>query len=386
MADTTKKPSIEVTLVTDEIAGAVAEFFRAVWDPNASAEKVRRGRAQANQNNPFFPGQDFPTTVFLSDGHVLGYCGSIPVMVWSGGAEQRAEWIKGLMVLPEHRKGPIGFSLVKELLRHLERPLSLVVGEAPRRLFTAFGMVDLGLVPNYLRPLHTGTLLKRLDLESLGVSGAGSWKARVVKLAQRMRLASVLGACADGAIRLKVTFHTANLRSLKIETSGPLPDRTELDTLWGSVRTQITAASIRDGRYLLWRYGDASVYATVIVRCQQKLLGFAAVRRPRAEGDARLKGIHIAVLSDLLFPPDRPDVASALFTGAETVAKVYGADALLCSASHSAVTRLLPSHGFFSVPANIHFMLANKSGQNAFPSDLSSWWITRGDSNADEVF
>jgi hypothetical protein len=201
-----------------------------------------------------------------------------------------------------------------------------------------------------------------------------------------MRMAPVLGACADGAIRLKVAFNAANTRSLEIETLRPLPDSTELDTLWGTVRAQIAAAPVRDGRYLPWRYGDTSVYGTVIVRSQRRVLGFAAVRRLRAEGDARLGGIRIAVLSDLLFPPDRADVASALFKGAEAVANVYGADALLCSASHSAVTSLLPCHGYFQAPANMHFMLADKTGQRTFTRDLSSWWITRGDSNADEVF
>src|SRR3989442_10669176 len=101
-------------------AGAVAEFFRAVWDSAATAESVWRGLQTAAERNPFFPGQHVQTVLFLSDERVVGYATSIPVSVWGACEERRAEWIKGLIVIPEHRNGPVGFKLVKELLRRLE--------------------------------------------------------------------------------------------------------------------------------------------------------------------------------------------------------------------------------------------------------------------------
>jgi GNAT superfamily N-acetyltransferase len=386
MTEARKKPLVEVRPMTDENAEAVAEFFRAVWDADASPEKVRAGLKQATEGNPFFPGQASPIVLFLSDGRVLGYCGSIPIAVWSGGDEHRAEWIKGLMVSPEHRKGPIGFLLVKELMRRLEHPLSLVVGDAARRILGALGLTDLGLVPNFLRLLNTGAVLRKLDLEALGLSQRFPGIGRGVRLARLLKMSRMLGGCVDAGMRMKMTLTTASTRSLEVETSGRWPAKDELDCLWKDFKREITAACVRDGRYLTWRYGDSSVYGVVTARSEGQLRGIATVRRPRAGGDPRLKGIRVAVLSDLLFSPQRADTASALFRGAESVARNFGAEALLLSASHSAVVSLLPRHGYFRIPANMHFMLANKAGQHEFSCDLSSWWITRGDSSADEVF
>ena len=386
MTETTRKPAVEVALMTDGHADSVAEFSRAVWDPGATSEKVRQGRTLAIQSNPFFPGQDIPTVLFLSDGRVLGYCGSIPVAVWSGGEERRADWVKGLMVLPDHRNGPIGFALVKELLRRLERPLSLVVGAAPRRLFEALGMTDLGMLPNFLRLLNSGAVLKRIDLEALGASGVAPWLARAVRLTQRMGMAPLLGACADATFRLKRALNSLGGRSFEIDLPTEFPCPAELDALWQTLRAQIAVSPVRDSRYLPWRYGSTSEYRIVTVRSGRGLMGFAAVRRPRDDGDPRLKGIRISVLSELLFPPDRADIAAAIFRGAEVAAHQYGADALLCSASHPAMVTYLPRQGYLRAPSNLHFMLADKAGRPGLPRDLSAWWITRGDSNADEVF
>jgi GNAT superfamily N-acetyltransferase len=385
MTEIVKKSSVEVVSMTDEHADLLAEFFRAVgWASEATPENVRQGRKSAIEGNPFHPGKEVPTVLFLSDGQVLGYVTTIPVLVWSGGEERRAEWIKGLMVRPEHRNGPIGFLLVRELLRRLVCPLSLTVSNPSRRLFEALGMANLGLIPNYLRLLDAGTVLKKLDLEGLGVS-LPRWMAGAIRLSQAMGLAVVLGACAGGAMRLKVMLTSVSTRSLQVDSPDSFPDRSGLDRLWRLVRSNVAVAPVRDGLYLAWRYGDAAVYRAVTVREREELVGFAVVRRPRSEGDPRLNGIRVASLADLLFHPGRPEVAAALLKGAEVVARNLGADALLCSASHPAVLAALARRGYLRVPANLYFLFADPGKYN-LPRDLSSWWLTRGDMNADEVF
>src|SRR5438128_6349010 len=56
--------TVEVVRVTDSHADALAEFHRAVWDPSATPDRVRRARAAA-QLNPVAPGEDVPTFLFL---------------------------------------------------------------------------------------------------------------------------------------------------------------------------------------------------------------------------------------------------------------------------------------------------------------------------------
>jgi GNAT superfamily N-acetyltransferase len=382
MSETTVKARIEVVPIADEHAEAVAEFFRVVgWDPLATAAKVRRGRARAN---PFFEGAEPPTVLFLSDGKVLGYVTSIPVMVWNNGAERRADWIKGVMVHPDHRNGPIGFLLIKELMSRLTCPLSLVVGEPARRLFGALGMTDTGTMPNYIGLLNAGAVLKKLDPKAVGLS-LPEWVAGAVRLAQRTGAATLLGACAGSALRLKALVCSRSSRGLRSGCARAFPKAADLDRLWHSVRRELEAAPVRNGRYLTWRYGHDDTYNPIAVTERGELVGFAVVRRPRADGDPRLRGIRTASLSDLVFAPSRRDVAAALLREADAVARSFGADALLCSASHPSLHAALSRRGYFRAPANLHFLLKH-SAQRGVPDALSAWWLMRGDANADEVF
>jgi len=379
------KARIEVVPIADEHAEAVADFFRIVgWDPDATAEKVQHGRESAIRSNPFFPGTESPTVLFLSDGRVLGYVTSIPVLVWSRGRERRAEWIKGVMVHPDHRNGPIGFLLIKELMTRLTFPLSLVVGKPARRLFGALGMAEVGTILNYICPLNPGAILEKLDLEATGMP-LPRWISAGVRLAQRTGLATTIGACAGCALRLRTLITSKHTRALRSDSPDVFPVESDLDGLWHLMRGEIEAAPVRNARYMKWRYGDSAVYRAITVRERGTLIGFAVVRRPRPDGDPRLRGIRTASLSDLLFPPSRPDVAAALLKQADAMACSLGADALLCSSSHPAVRAALAHRGYLRAPANLHF-LSKSPAEYALPDDASAWWLMRGDSGADEVF
>ena len=116
------------------------------------------------------------------------------------------------------------------------------------------------------------------------------------------------------------------------------------------------------------------------------LAGFAAVRPPRAGGDPRLGGARVATLSELVAPVDRPAVLRALVAGAETVARSLDADALLCSASHPATRDALRRRAWLPFPGNVHLLVREPPGTAPLPRALRDWWLTRGDSHADEVF
>jgi len=116
------------------------------------------------------------------------------------------------------------------------------------------------------------------------------------------------------------------------------------------------------------------------------LAGVAVVRRPREEGDPRLSGIKVATLSDMLFLPENRDVALALLAAAERTAHSMGADALLCTASHPAITTLLSRRAYVKLPGNVHFLVRDVKDVHALPKSLTDWFLTRGDANSDEVF
>lgn len=378
--------AVEVVRVEEKHAGALAEFFRQVWDPGATAETVRRARAAAAAVNPLGAGEDVPTFAFLSEGRALGYVTTIPAPLWSGGTEHRAHWVKGLWVLPEHRNGPIGFLLLKEAVRHLGCAMAMVVAPAPRRLFGALGFRDLGALPNHLRILRPTRVLRRLELEKLGMERIPGWAPTALRLAQRSGVASAAGAGAALALRL---WSRARGRSVGFALDSPAElDAAEVDRLWQRARDALPAVSIRDGRTLRWRYGGRAEkpYTFVAARRASELAAVAVVRHPRAEGDERLAGLRVAVLSEVIFPPGQPRAGLAAIAGAERAARDLGADALLCSASHPALAALLPRRAFLRLPGNVHFMARDDAGACALPQTLEEWWLTRGDSDADDSF
>lgn len=381
-----RKPRIEVVRVGAEHVDALADFFREVWEPEATAEHVLASRAAAAATNPVEPGADVPAFVFLSDDRVLGYISTIPIRVWNGTAEHAAHWMKGFMVRPESRNGPIGYLVLKEALRHLDLALVLTVAAPSRRLFAALGFRDHGALGNHITLLRPAAVFRAINLEALGLDGLPAWAPRAVRVAQRSGLATLGGWSAGAALALWKTARSTSARGFVVRTGFKSAGAAELNALWLRVRGGLAAASVRDGAYLPWRYASDNAYELATIRHGTELLGLAVVRRPRDEGDPRLRGIKVATLSDLLFPVDRPDVALATLAAAEQVARRFGADALLCSASHPAITSMLPRRGYVALSGNVHFLVRDPKGARGLPAALADWWLTRGDANSDDVF
>lgn len=376
----------EVALATDAHAPRLAEFFRQVWDSDATAESVLAGRASAAASNPVNPGQPPPAFLFLADGRVVGYVGSIPVRLWNGTEEFSAHWVKGLMVLPEFRNGPIGFMVLKEAVKHLSPSLSIAGAPPALRLLEALKFSNLGPLPNFIRILRPARVFQRLRLDRLGISGLPSWMLPVARFGQVTGLAYLGGAVVASLTPLWIRARGGSLGSLSINLSDHPGDSGEINDLWTRSRSHLASAVVRDSAYWLSRYAGSSLYCFVRVGEGNSLVGLAAVRRPQPGGDPRLQGVRVATLSDFLFPFDQPRIGSALLAGAARLARESAADALLCGASHPSVTALLPRHAYFRLPGNVCFLFREPSGEHRLATSLSSWFVTRGDSNADEVF
>lgn len=385
--DAKSSPSTEVVRASAKHAEAMAEFFRRVWDPSATAASVISGRATDARANPGSDGQESPTFLFLSNGNAVGYVGSIPTRLWNAGEEHRLHWIKGLMVLPEYRGGPVGYYVLREADRQVGSSMALVVSLAARRLFTALGYIDLGTLPNELRILRAGRVLSCIDPAALGLSRIPKVPYRVLRLLQRSHATASLGALAEAAFRAWVGIRGRANRKLQLSVDGAPPERRELDALWQQVRPSLGATQTRDALYVLWRYGaDKGPYTFVTVREAGRLVGVGVVRRPNEEGDARLNGLRIATLAEALFSPERPAVGLALLKAAERAARAFKADALLSSGNAEALRSLTRRRAYVRIPGNVHFLIKDNAERCRMPRKLSEWWLTRGDAESDGVF
>jgi hypothetical protein len=268
-----------------------------------------------------------------------------------------------------------------------ELPLtgSLAVTSAAQRLFQAIGFANYGALGNYIAILRPATVLRQLDLEALGIAGMPAWLSRAVHAAQQAGLATAGGFLASGALTAWRTVAARRQVDCVVRT-GTEVTTAELDELWTVVRPTLAASSVRDGKYFAWRYDSDPAYERLAVYDARRIVAAAVVRRPRDAGDPRLRGIKVATLSDLVYSAEQPGAGLAALAGAEDLARRLGAHALLCTASHPAVTRLLPRRAYVPLPGNVHFMLRDRGGRHEMPTSLDAWWLTRGDADADEVF
>lgn len=382
-------PRLEVVRADDAHAAPIAEFIRQVWTPSATAESVAASRADAAAGNVAEPGVAPPTWIAMRAGQVLGYVTTIPVRWWDGRSDAGAYWIKGLMVLPEFRNGPIGYAVMKAAAAQLPRSAGLAVATPARRLFVALGYTDLGAIPNWVRPIAPGRVLQHLDLDALGLAGKKTWAAPALRLGQRSGIAGLAGWA--GGLALRALAAALRLSGRRF-TAGPLPATAsgdELDALWSRVRDGFPCSVVRDARYLLPRYpaGTDSPYLWCEVRRDGRLCGIAILRRPRADGDPRLKGIRVATLVDVVYPLDQPDAGLALLGAVERAARQVDADAVLATASSPVLHALLRKQCFLPLQGNVHFLLRGSAADgSAFRGGLLDWWLTRGDGNSDDVF
>ncbi len=391
---------IVTVLATEEHADAVAAFYREVWNPAATAESVvaatRRGAAQ----NIAAPGEPTPTALVLAGSRVVGYCGSIPQRLWDGVSERPAYWVKGLMVLPEYRNGPVGYLVVKELSRHLECSTILTVAPAARRLFSALGYTDLGAVPNWTRPLRPSVMVEQLDFDALGLDRLPNLVSAAVNVGRRTGIAGLTAKLAG--LGLDMATSLARLHTTHLDTTRlGVPSRVELDELWKTTRENLKASPVRDGSYMDSRFGNdgqqeeaeakakakaGNPYTFVSTRDRGQLVGAAVMRKPRATSDARLKGIRVATMSELVFPIDRPDAGLATLGAIERLARAGGADALTCMTSHPTLSGLLRRQGYLRLTGNVHFFLRDVTGSARLSTDLGAWWLARGDGESDTSF
>lgn len=379
--------AVSVVRVTDEIADALAIFLRDAWDFAGNGDDVRRGRAQAARDNPLGAGLDVPATAFLQDGRVIGYLTTIPVSFWNGATESAGHWLKGFMVLPEFRNGPVGFNVLKEMLRHISTSGIMTVAPEARRLFTAVGYRDCGVLPNYISLLRPGRVSRQLDIAALGMKVSPAL-LQMIRVAQRTGVASVGGAAVGIAFWAKRALNRFP-RSYRLDVSGTLPTKDDLDGLWQRSRATLTSSAVRDGKWLAWRYKPAvgSTYESASVRDGEgRLVAVTIVRRPKDVSDSRLRGIRMATLSDALFPADDPVAGSAALAAAEQIARRMDADAIVCSTSHPTLISLLAGRAYVRFSGNVHLMIRDPKNALALAPDAKHWWVMRGDANSDDTF
>lgn len=365
-----------------EHAEGLAAFFRRVWDPAATAESVLRGRANVIAANPAARDGKIHTVIAILDGEVIGHFTSYPERLRIGAAEHRVAWTAGFHVLPEHRSGPIGVMLAKEMARVAPNSMCTTVLDAPLRIFTAMGWKHVGTVPNLVYFTRPSEVLRRLPLAVMGESGA---RRSLLQALQRTGLAGVSGGVAGLALRaLGASAGGTPVQTRTVTAVAEWDGRAEADALWARCTPQVTAGLVRDGARVCYRFRDER-YVLIEARRGATLAGWVVLRRPEDAGSERLGGLRVAPVSDLMFDPSEPGVGIALLRAAARFARGGFADALVLSTPHEATLGLARRLGFLPMAGNLHLVVHASLLTEPAPS-FAEWWHARGDGDADQSF
>jgi hypothetical protein len=228
-----------------------------------------------------------------------------------------------------------------------------------------------------------------VDVDRLGLQGLPPWARRVVGAARQSRLVALTSGAGGGILNAVSAAIRAPALGFREGDAWPTDMPVHLDRLWEQCRSSIGSSVVRNAAYLLQRYGspsEAGQYHWVGVWRGAALAGIAVLRAPRGQADPRLAGIRVATVSDILVSSSRP-AGLALLGAIERRARVFDADAILATVSSPRLRSLLALQGYFRLPGNVHFFIRDvSSGAEQLHGPLSSWWLTRGDGESDQVF
>jgi hypothetical protein len=379
---------LQIVRVQDQHAEEVAGFIRIVWNPAATATSVISARAQGARNNVAEPGVPLPTWIALQGGKVLGYVTTLSVQFWDGMHSWPGYWIKGLMVLPEFRSGPIGYHVLKAAADALPLSGGLAVAPAARRLFTALGYNDCGAIDNWLRPLCPARIVQRLDPTRLGISFLPPWTPAFMRVARATGLGVLAGWSVGWALRFAAAAGRGRNAGFSSETLDPAQHADEIAELWKHCAAALRSAVVRDPAYLIPRYPiePDGLYRWIGVRHGHSLAGVAIVRIPPGAGDERLGGIRVATLADLLYDPADARCGLALLGAVERAALTLDADALLASSASPRTVRLLRRQAYLPLGGSIHLLFrARGESGTGFGQSVADWWLQRGDGGSDDA-
>ena len=360
-----------VRLYEPELAEACDRFIRRVWPrPDERGPAAVNGDASA------------PIRVlFLKEQEVIGHLATMPVRLTVKGCVLDAAWAVGLVVLPEHRNGPVAPLLVKKLNEAMDIALTLHVEEAALRIFKGVGWHHLGVIPQYVRVLNARAFVRTFALRGKRfLPGRGAWLWTVLRRLSAPVAAAVkvgfAALAATGAVR-----HRRAAGATVAEERAFDPGYTELAE---RVKDKLGVWVYRDERHLAARYGPRmGAYRLLACRRLGRLLGYCLLKLKQFDDDPRMGDIRMGTLVDCVFDPDEPGVLDALLEAAVARCRRERVDVVFCTASLRSLGRGLRRHGFAAMPGTLNAAVHDRTGAMGEHLPLDAWHLMRGDSDAD---
>jgi len=367
------RESATVRLYESDLSAACDRFVQRMWP--------RRGRHVAGAAAPEADTRP-PRVLFVKGGEVIGHLATLPVTLSVAGRTADAHWVVGLMVVPEYRNRPIAPLLVKKMTETLDVGLTLHVEAAAVRIFEGLGWRHLGVIPQYVRILNAGAVVRTFSRTGRAYLPARwSWLWPLVTRTSR-GVAGVATAVFAGLAALAGLTHRRRPGETIVEERGFGPDHVALAD---RVKGKFAVWVCRDEAYLRAHYCDgAGDYRLLAYREGETLRGYCVLRLKQFAADPRMGDLRMGTIVDCVFDPDDPGVVHALLNASVELCRRESMDVVFCSASHRRLRRHLLGNGFLPMRGTLHVAYHDRTGRITADARLDSWHVMRGDSDADE--
>ena len=359
--------SYAVRLYEPELAEACDRFIQRVWPTSED-------RGGGDSNGP-------PRVLFLKEQEVIGHVATAPVRLAVGGQLHDASWAVGLIVLPEHRNGPVAPLVVKKLNEAVGIGLTLHVEEAALRVFKGVGWRHLGVVPQYVRVLNARAFVRTFARRGgQFLTGRRGWLWAVVG-----RVSGPVAALVAAAFAVHASAGALGRRRLPgVTVAAEQTFDASYSELAERVKNKVGVWVFRDERYLAARYGRRmSAYRLLACRRQGRLLGYALVKIRQFSNDARMGDTRMGTLVDCVADPDESAVLDTLLASVVALGRRERLDVLFCTASLRVLGERLRRHGFVAMAGTLNAAYHDRTGALAGDPPLDTWHLMRGDSDAD---
>jgi hypothetical protein len=331
----------------------VFDLFREALGAEGSARTIAQFRWKY-ETNPFTPAEGPAIDLIRIGPKLVSLLAGFSIPMWMGGTECAGEGRGTWIVHPDYR----GRNLWKQVNDLISggAPVQFGWTRLPPRVSMNIEYVSDALRP-MLRILDAGTLIGRFT---------------------NSRILTAMGSSAGAATHSVLTRLAGHHDPVGAVVRLPAFDN-RVDELWQRARRTELAMTVRNHRYLNWRYcarPDAQ-YLLYGFERGDELAGFLVARA------FTYLGVRWGYLVDFLAPENSTEVLRALVGQAIEDFRNDRTAAVSCFVNDSAARRALLRYGFLPVPQRrpIRFvrLIPNRRPDLIKFRDAKRWYLTMGD-------
>ena len=358
---------------------AIQAFVHQAFGPLAPFKSEHRWRWQheTNLHRIGRPGE-IPVWIALDGARVVGQIAVQPARVSIGRREHPAGWIVDVMILPAYRGQGLGHRLHDLVARHVPVLLMLTMAPATRRMAERGGALEIGEAWQFSRWAHLRSDdVRRYLGRRLQYRPAMRDVARLA--CDQLHLHRMLAPMANMAVSVRDRVAAIPSPGREIVEIGRFG--ADIDELWHAAAPRFGALTVRDSRYLNWRFVDCPDlrYRRFVARSDGRAVGYCVLRRTEQVE------LRLGVIADVFAMPDDTVTLAALIDHA---IQHFGTDvaSIDCVTSNATVARLLRARGFLRTRRTVATGTFADAGLRAQARSLAgTWFFTKGDHDWDQI-